>query len=125
MTLGRAFRYILLNIQLNYFQRMYCTLLGRHDVVYGWETDGWKHNWDPGENRSDRCVRDNNKLHLKYNTDSTSVVDPDPNCIRIQQFCGSVFRIRIWIHTGKKRIHLKQKMKDCRQKFPSQLTKIS
>ena len=31
-----------------------------------------------------------------------SVVDPDPNWIRIQDLCGSgsVFRIRIRIHTG-------------------------
>ena len=31
---------------------------------------------------------------------STSVGDPDPNYIRIQELCGSVFRIRIRIHAG-------------------------
>ena len=40
-----------------------------------------------------------------------SVLDPDPNWIRIQQLCGSgsVFRIQIQIHTGKNRINYRQK----------------
>ena len=37
----------------------------------------------------------------------SSRVDPDPNWIRIQLLCGSgsVFRIRIRIHTGQNRIN--------------------
>ena len=37
----------------------------------------------------------------------SSVVDPDPNGIRIQDLCGSgsIFRIPIQIHTGKYRIN--------------------
>ena len=49
-------------------------------------------------------------LQLVAITGKHSVVDLDPNCIRIQQLCGSgsVFRIRI--HTGENRINWRQKL---------------
>ena len=51
----------------------------------------------------------------------TSVVDPDPYWIRIQELpgsgSGSVFRIRIRIHTCKYRLKWRQKMYDLRYKF--------
>ena len=39
---------------------------------------------------------------LDPNTAATSVVDPDPNLVRIQNLCGTktVFRIRIRIQTS-------------------------
>ena len=45
--------------------------------------------------------------HLKVLIDFLSVADPDRNCIRFQDLCryGSVFQLRIWIHTGKYRIN--------------------
>ena len=45
--------------------------------------------------------------HLKVLIDFLSVAHPDRNWIRIQDLCryGSVFKIRIRIHTGKYRIN--------------------
>ena len=40
-----------------------------------------------------------------------SIVDPDPTSIHIQQLCGSgsVFLIRILIHSGENRINKREK----------------
>ena len=43
----------------------------------------------------------NNLFFGQYNVAKTSVVDPDPYWIRIQELPGPVFGIRIRIHTCK------------------------
>ena len=48
-------------------------------------------------------------------------VDPDPYWNRIQPICGSVFGMRIHIHTGKKKIDAK----DWRQQFTIQNQKLN